>query len=205
MASNSRVEIEKFNGHNFELWKLKMEYLLVDKEQWPTVDPDTKPTAMSKEDWDKLDIKVRSTILLYLSNLVLLNVSREDSTKNMLEKLGNLYKSMSLIKKLFLRKKLYHLRMEDGDFVTNHLNLFNTLVSQLISIYNKMEEEDKCITLLCSLPNSWDNLVVEIGSSTKSTLKFEDIVSYLLLEEMRRKSMENHNTDALSVRSGHTK
>ena len=68
-----------------------------------------------------------------------------------------------------------------------------------------MEEKDKCITLLCSLPDSWDNLVVAIGSSTKSTLKFEDIVSSLLSEEMRIKSMENHSTDALSVRSGHTK
>ena len=32
MASGFRVEIEKFNRHNFELWKLKMEDLLVDKE-----------------------------------------------------------------------------------------------------------------------------------------------------------------------------
>ena len=95
--------------------------------------------------------------------------------------------------------------MEDGDSVTEHLNVFNTLVSQLISVDIKMEEEDKCITLLCSLPDSWDNLVVAIGSNTKSTLKFEDIVSSLLLEEMRRKSMENHSTDALSARSGRTK
>jgi hypothetical protein len=29
MARSSRIEIEKFNGKNFELWKLKIEYLLV--------------------------------------------------------------------------------------------------------------------------------------------------------------------------------
>ena len=68
-----------------------------------------------------------------------------------------------------------------------------------------MEEEDKCITLLCSLLDSWDNLVVGIGSSTMSTLKFEVIVSSLLSEEMRGKSMENHSIDTLSVRSGRTK
>jgi hypothetical protein len=32
MASNSSAEIEKFNGKNFEIWKLKMGDLLVDKE-----------------------------------------------------------------------------------------------------------------------------------------------------------------------------
>ena len=95
--------------------------------------------------------------------------------------------------------------MEDGDSMTNNLNVFNTLVSQLISIDIKMVEEDKCITFLCSLPDSWHNLVVTIGGSTKSTLKFEDIVSSLLSEEMRRKSMENHSTNTLSVISGHTK
>ena len=95
--------------------------------------------------------------------------------------------------------------MEDGDFVTDHLISFNTLVSQLIVVDIKMEEEDKCITLLCSLPDSWDNLVVAIGSSTKSALKFEDIVSSLLSEKMRRKYIESQNVDALSVRSGHPK
>jgi hypothetical protein len=32
MVSSFRIEIEKFNGKNFELWKMKMEDLLVDKE-----------------------------------------------------------------------------------------------------------------------------------------------------------------------------
>ena len=95
--------------------------------------------------------------------------------------------------------------MEDGDSMTNHLNVFNTLVSQLISVDIKMEEEDKCITLLCSLPDSWDNPVEAIGSITKSTLKYEDIVSSLLSEEMRRESMESHIIDALLVRLGRTK
>ena len=31
MVSSRKIEIEKFNGQSFELWKLKMEDLLVDK------------------------------------------------------------------------------------------------------------------------------------------------------------------------------
>jgi hypothetical protein len=32
MESNSKMEIEKFNGKIFELWKLKMEDILVDRD-----------------------------------------------------------------------------------------------------------------------------------------------------------------------------
>jgi hypothetical protein len=69
--------------------------------------------------------------------------------------------------------------MEDGDFVSEHINAFNTLVSQLVSINITIAEEYKCITLLCYFPDSWDNLVVAISSTTQSTLKYEDVVASL--------------------------
>jgi hypothetical protein len=90
--------------------------------------------------------------------------------------------------------------MEDGDYVRKHLNAFNTLVSQLVSVNITIAEEIKCITLFCSFPDSWDNLVVEICSTTQSTLKYEDVVSSLLSEEMKQKSMDSHSTDVLFVR-----
>jgi len=34
-----KIEIEKFNGESFEFWNLKMDHLLVDREQWIDVDP----------------------------------------------------------------------------------------------------------------------------------------------------------------------
>ena len=129
MASSSRIEIEKFNGQSFELWKIKMEDLLVDREQWIAVDPGTKPTGMVKEDWDKLERKARSKIRLCLLDSVLVNVFGEDTAKKLWDKLGNLYQSKSLVNKLFLRKKLYLLRMNEGDLVSEHLNAFNTGVS----------------------------------------------------------------------------
>jgi hypothetical protein len=70
MASNLKMEIEKFNGKIFELWKLKMEYLLVDRDQWITVDPGTAPTGTSADDWKKMDQKAKRTIQLCLSDLV---------------------------------------------------------------------------------------------------------------------------------------
>ena len=51
MVSGGKIEIGKFQGQSFELWKLKMEDLLVDKYYWIVVDLDTKATKMSDEDW----------------------------------------------------------------------------------------------------------------------------------------------------------
>ena len=62
MLTSSIIENEKFNDQNFELWKLKMEDLLVDREQWIAVDSGTKPIATSQDDWDKLERRERSTI-----------------------------------------------------------------------------------------------------------------------------------------------
>jgi hypothetical protein len=44
MASSSKIEIKKFNGKSFELWKLKMEDILVEKDQWFIVDLGIAPT-----------------------------------------------------------------------------------------------------------------------------------------------------------------
>jgi hypothetical protein len=52
-----------------------------------------------------------------------------------------------------------------------------------------MYEEDHCMTLLCSFPNSWDNLVMAIGSTVK-TLVLHEVVASLFSEEMRKKSSE---------------
>jgi hypothetical protein len=100
------------------------------------------------------------------------------------------------LNKIFLRKKLYNMRMRDGNSVAENLNAFNTVVSQLVSVEIKILDEDKCISLLCSLPESWDSLVMAIGSNTNS-LKFDEVVSSFLSEEMIWKNMEEQSTYAL--------
>jgi hypothetical protein len=80
--------------------------------------------------------------------------------------------------------------MNDGDSVIEHLNSIYTMVTMLLSTNIKIFDEDKCISLLCSFPNSWDSLVVVIRSNA-TTLNFDDVVSSLLSKEMRKKTMDS--------------
>lgn len=65
----------------------------------------------------------------------------------------------------------------------------------------KIQEEDKAIALLCSLPESWDNFVTSISFSSANSLKFESVVGALLSEEVRRKSsIETAASEAMVAR-----
>ena len=110
--------------------------------------------------------------------------------KALWDKLGTLYQSKSLVNKLFLWKKMYKLSLKDGGSVIENLNVFNYMVNQLLSVDIQISDEDKRTILLCSLPYSWESLVIAIGSSA-TALHFDEIVSSLLTKEMRRKNMES--------------
>jgi hypothetical protein len=83
--------------------------------------------------------------------------------------------------------------MKDEDSVAEHMHAFDIVVSRLLSVDIEISNEDKCIILLFSLPESWDSLIVPIGSNT-TTLSFDDLVSSLLSKEIRWKNMEGRNT-----------
>lgn len=67
-----------------------------------------------------------------------------------------------MVNKLFLRKKLYSLKMDGGMAVADHLNTFNMVISQLTSIGVSVSEEKHSMLLLCLLLDSWDHLVIAL-------------------------------------------
>ena len=92
------------------------------------------------------------------------------------------------------------MRMKEGMKIANHLNAFNTLIFQLNSMDVKIDDEDKAINLLCTLPESWGQVVSSISLSTTDTLEIGNVVGALLSEELRKKSsLETSSWEALVV------
>lgn len=129
MASVPRLQMEKLNGTNFKLWKLKMEDFPVDQDLCIVVFG-IKPSSMKDEAWVVLEIKAGHLIRFCLVGLVLLNVFGEYTIASLQKKLRKLHYAKSLVHQLFLQRESFALRLEVDDLnVVKHLNAFNTIVT----------------------------------------------------------------------------
>src|SRR6266542_1981251 len=112
--------------------------------------------------------------------------------------------SKTVTRKLYLKQKLFGLKMQEGSDLAEHINVFNQLVTDLVKVEVRVEDEDRAIILLCSLPGSYEHLVTTLTYG-KENIKLEDIVAVLLAHDQRRKNnaIGEFSSDALHVRGDH--
>ena len=100
-------------------------------------------------------------------------------------KLENHYEVKSLANKLFLRKRYFTATMSENDTMMVGINKMRCLAEQMASVGAQVSEEDQVATLLCSLPDSYNNLIVALESRANQ-LTLEFIIARLLHEERKR-------------------
>ncbi|KAK2983644.1 hypothetical protein RJ640_023178 [Escallonia rubra] len=159
MAEEGKGKIEKFNGMNFQWWKIQVEDYLYQKDLYlPLVGE--KPEAMNASEWAILDRKALATVRLSLTPQVAFNISKEKTIAAVMKALKKLYEKPSV--------------------------------------------SNKALLFMCSLPDSWNNLVTIVSNSTISgTLTLNDVVSSVMNDEMRIKTIGDgiSSSTALSVES----
>ncbi|MCO5593567.1 hypothetical protein L7F22_047581 [Adiantum nelumboides] len=139
MASTSNFDstlfnIEKLEGHNYAYWKEQIYNVLVQKKQSKPIRlQGVKPDDMNADDWIELDELARSTIMLSLHKSVYFNVKDTSGAYGVCSALSNLYEKKSAASQVYWLKKLIDLRMKESTPMSNHLNEFHTIVSQLQS------------------------------------------------------------------------
>ena len=70
--------------------------------------------------------------------------------------------------------------------VLKYLNFFNKVISELLTVDVKIDEEDKALILFSSLPESYDHIVTTMLYG-KETLILEEVTPTFLSNEIRKR------------------
>ncbi|KAH9703868.1 hypothetical protein KPL70_011252 [Citrus sinensis] len=195
MAS-TRFDLEKFNGDNdFYLWSLKMRAILSqqgldaaleDGEDSKAKKGKEEGSSSSGKDMKTINNKAHSTIILHLSDEVLREVSKEKTAYSLWEKLEELFLKKSLAKRLYMKRKLYTFSMKDGTTLKDHVDEFNKLILDLENVNIVLEDEDRTLILLSSLPNSYEHFVDTLLYG-RQTLTLKDVKNALESKDLKRR------------------
>nr|GEZ50051.1 retrovirus-related Pol polyprotein from transposon TNT 1-94 [Tanacetum cinerariifolium] len=177
--------------------------LLVSEEDEPL--SEIKPSRMKQEDWALLERQALGVARLSLAKNVAFNVVNEKTTFGLLKALFNMYEKPSASNKVFLIRQLVNTNMTEGAAVADHVNEFNSVISKLLSIDIKFDDEMHALLLLSSLPDSWSGTVTAVSSTSGTNkLTFEGIRDMIIREDIRKRNYEEYPNSLLSA-TGHGK
>ena len=90
--------------------------------------------------------------------------------------------------------------MSENGSISDHINEFNMIVSQLNSVDINFEDKIKVLILMSYLLESWDTVVAAISSSRGSKkLKFDEIPDVVLSKSIYKRELGYSSGSALSV------
>lgn len=105
-----------------------------------------------------------------------------------MEVLSDMYEKPSTNNKIYLMKKLFNLKKEEGAPMAEHLNEFDMMVNQLSEVEIDFNDDICALILLASLTNSWEPMRAMVSNSIRnSKLKFNDVRDWILVEEVHKK------------------
>ena len=116
-----KIDLEKFNGKNdFNMWKIKMEALLITQSLGDALKPvckkEGKEVSSSKtaKEVAEVDKKARSIVILSLGDAVIREVAKEKTIASLWTKLEGIYMTKSLANRLYIKRRMFTLKMQEG-------------------------------------------------------------------------------------------
>src|SRR3954466_14298549 len=145
-TSSAKYEVLKFDrGTSFSLWKIRMQSSLMLQGLWKAVEE--KFSEVSEESKVELQERALSAIFTSVTDNVLREIATKKTASDAWKKLEELYSRKSLTNRLYLKKRLYNLRMVEGTPLKQHLDVFNSIIMDLQTSISKLRARTRL--LLC--------------------------------------------------------
>lgn len=182
------LSVTKLNGNNYQMWKYKMELLLLKEELWNVVN-DEAPAQPVPESWTLRDGKARATIGLLIEDSQIIHIRNAQTAREAWNNLKQYHEKSTLTNKVFLLKRLCRMNMPENGNMEEHVRNLMEIIDQLTALGENLAEHLQVAFLLCSLPESYSNLVTALEGRPEQDLTLE-LVKGKLIHEYKRK-LEN--------------
>ena len=108
----------------------------------------------------------------------------------------------SLENRLYMKKKLHRFTYALGMSINDHVNSFNKILTDLLNLDEKFEDEDRALVLLNFLLNDYNHLTTTLLHE-KDSVTFDIVCSVLYNFKTRKKDKKDYRhivTKALTAK-----
>lgn len=179
-----KSSIQKLNSQNYQIWKYKLELLLMKDELWDVVNCE-KPT---KEDanWLVKDRKARAIIGLLVEDNQLIHLRKLETSGEYWLALKKNHEKSSLSNKVSMLKKLCRMQLKEDQTMESHINNMLDAVDRLSGLGEVLAENLIVAFLLGSLPDDYSSLITALEVRDEGSLTL-DLVKEKLIQEFKRR------------------
>jgi len=114
------------------------------------------------------------------------------------------YMMKNIESRLLLKRRLYRFQLKKGLSIVEHINDYAKLLTDLVNMDVNIEEEDKVLILLISLPDEEYETFLLTLINGKQSLNNNDVSAALVNYKVRRKDKQSSSSsisaEALVVR-----
>ena len=190
MAEATRNGVVMLNGSNFPTWKIQCKMTLMKMGVWRLVEgneiaPDETDVRASRLFNERRD-RALATIVLAIEPSLLYLLGDPEDPVTVWRKLCDQFQKKSWANRLNLRRKLYGLKLKDNEPIQGHIKAMVEIFEELAVIGEAIDEEDRVVHLLASLPDSYQMLVTALEANA-DVPQLELVTERLMHEERKIK------------------
>ncbi|MCO5580186.1 hypothetical protein L7F22_034053 [Adiantum nelumboides] len=190
-----RYIIDKLNGTNYQVWKIRMELYLTQLQLWDvTSGIENQPDHLKDEDstslddtydaWHSKNNSAKMELILHCQDRQVQMVKKLTTANAIWKFFEKNYEHTDLVYQVSLIKKLVNTTMQEGQSSSKFLETWQILLDEVLVSGLAIPEELQSMLLLASLPASWRAFITT--QATTANLQLQNLVAKIHREETLR-------------------
>ena len=186
-----KTAIMPLNGKNYPTCKVQCKMALMKDSLWGIVSgTETLADEANADASTKFNARrdrALAIVVLAVDPSLLYMLGNPEDPAAVWKKLEEQFQRKTWSNKLQMKRKLFSLKLKDGESVHQHIKTMTEVFAALAVIGDPVTEEDQVVYLLASLPASYDMLVTALEAQSETVPRWELVTERLRYKEQKQK------------------